>query len=73
MYGRGGWAESAEVVEETIAPAVGPLFKVKRVVVTVNHTFTILGPFATLVGGTFGTITMTAKAVMRTELASGGI
>jgi Flp pilus assembly protein TadG len=63
----------APVVETiTITPAGGALFTAKRVRVEVIHTFSLLGPIATLVHGTFGTVTMRSESVMRTEVASGG-
>ena len=58
------------VVSSTITPGGGAPFTTKKVTVTLNHTFTFLGPIATLFGGTFGTVTLTAASEMRVEVAS---
>ena len=49
----------------------GPVFTTMKVHVQVTHTFTLLGPIATLVGGTFGMVTLTAESVMRVEISGG--
>jgi hypothetical protein len=54
----------------TMTPAGGSLFTVMKVHVQVTHVFTLLGPIATLVGGTFGTVALTSQSVMRIEVAS---
>ena len=48
----------------------GPVFTTMKVHVQVTHVFTVLGPIATLVGGTFGTVALTSESVMRIEVAS---
>ena len=48
----------------------GTLFTAKKVHVQVTHVFTVLGPIATLVGGTFGTVALTSESIMRIEVAS---
>ena len=51
----------------------GPTIQVARVVVTYPSTSFLLGPFATLVGGTQpGTITLQAVSEMRLEAGAGG-
>ena len=60
------------VTPVTITPTGGALFTAMQVNVQVNHVFTILGPIANLVGGTFGTVALVSESVMRTEVASGG-
>lgn len=65
-------APPAAVVNETITPGTGTPFTTKKVTVTLNHTFTFLGPIATLFGGTFGTVTLPVSSLMRTEVAAGG-
>lgn len=64
-------AEPAVVTTETVNPGVGAVFPAKRVHVRVTHTFTLLGPIATLVGGTFATVDLTSESVMRSEVAGG--
>ena len=54
----------------TMTPAGGSLFTAMKVHVQVTHVFTLLGPIATLVGGTFGTVALTSESVMRIEVAS---
>jgi hypothetical protein len=54
------------------APGGGALFAVMRVQVQVIHTFTLLGPIAALVGGSFGTVPLVSESVMRTEVSTGG-
>jgi Flp pilus assembly protein TadG len=60
------------VANGIIAPGSGAPFTTKRVTVTLPHTFTYLGPIATMFGGSFGTVTLTATSEMRTEVAAGG-
>ena len=59
------------VVDGIITPGSGAPFTTKKITVTLPHTFTYLGPIATLFGGTFGTVTLTATSEMRTEVAAG--
>ena len=59
------------IVDDLITPGSGAPFTAKKVTVALNHTFTYLGPIATLFGGTFGTVTLTATSEMRTEVAAG--
>ena len=55
----------------TITPVGGgAVFTAMKVHVQVPHVFTLLGPIATLVGGTFGTVPLTSESVMRIEVAS---
>ena len=60
------------VVDDVVTPGSGTPFTAKKVTVTLTHTFTFLGPIATMFGGTFGTVTLTATSEMRTEVAAGG-
>jgi Flp pilus assembly protein TadG len=60
------------VADDVITPPSGTPFTTKVVTVTLPHTFTYLGPIATLFGATFGTVTLTASAEMRAEVAAGG-
>jgi Flp pilus assembly protein TadG len=60
------------VADDVITPASGTPFTTKVVTVTLPHTFTYLGPIATLFGATFGTVTLNARAEMRAEVAAGG-
>jgi hypothetical protein len=53
--------------------AAPPAIPIACVIVTVNHSFTYLGPIATLVGGSFGSTVLRGVAVMRTEMAAGGV
>ena len=56
----------------TITPVGGgAVFTAMNVHVEVDYTFTLLGPIATLVGGTFGMVTLTAESVMRVEISGG--
>ena len=50
----------------------GAVFTTMKVHVQVTHTFTLLGPIATMVGGTFGTVPLTSESVMRVEVSGGG-
>jgi Flp pilus assembly protein TadG len=50
----------------------GALFTAMKVHVQVTHVFTLLGPIATMVGGTFGTAALTSESVMRVEVSGGG-
>jgi Flp pilus assembly protein TadG len=50
----------------TVTPTLA--FNAVTVTVTYPYAYTIFGPIARLVGGTFGTTTLTAVAVMRSEL-----
>ena len=52
-------------------PGGGAPFRIRTVRVRVTHEFTLLGPIATLVGGTFGEVVLTAESVMRSEVAGG--
>ena len=58
------------VVSQITMTPVDTLFTLKKVHVQVTHVFTVLGPIATLVGGTFGTVALTSESVMRIEVAS---
>jgi len=52
----------------TVDPgAGGPVFVAERVTVTYTHPFQFIGGVAQLVGGSFGSIPMTAIATMRRE------
>ena len=44
-----------------------PTYQTVNVEVQQDYTFFILGPIAPLVGGSFGTITLTARSAMRVE------
>ena len=50
----------------------GAVFTTMKVHVQVDHMFTLLGPIAAMVGGTFGTVPLTAESVMRVEVSGGG-
>jgi TadE-like protein len=68
-------APETTVDDETITPgppSTGPAFRVKKVTVTLPHTFVYLGPLARVFGGTFGTIQLKAISVMRSEVGGGG-
>jgi Flp pilus assembly protein TadG len=66
-------APTATVEFETPpAPPGGASFSVAKVHVQLTHTFQFLGPIAQLVQASFGTVTLTADSVMRTEVAAGG-
>lgn len=57
----------------TITPAGGGVpYTAVSVTVESDHTFSFLAPIAALFGGDFGTVTLTATSVMRTEVAAGG-
>jgi Flp pilus assembly protein TadG len=60
------------VVPETLTTSGGTALTAIKVTVTLDHTFTFLGPFAAAFGGTFGTTTLTAVSEMRTEVGAGG-
>ena len=60
------------VVSQITMTPVDTLFTLKKVHVQVTHVFTVLGPIATLVGGTFGTVPLTSESVMRVEVSGGG-
>ena len=70
--GGAGGTPTTTVVDEVLTPVSGPSFTAKKVTVTLTHTFSYLGPIATLFGGSFGTVTLTAISEMRTEVAGGG-
>jgi Flp pilus assembly protein TadG len=50
----------------TVATSAGT-FTARQVTVTYNYAFVVLGGVAPLFGGSFGTINLTARSVMRTE------
>ena len=58
---------------ETLTPALpnGNCVVVKRVVVTYNHNYFFVGGIATWFGSSLGTRTLTGRAAMRQETASG--
>lgn len=56
------------VTQVTIPLASGKTVSAFQVTVTYPHTFSILGPIAGYFGGTFGTITVTARSAMRVEM-----
>jgi Flp pilus assembly protein TadG len=63
-----GLATITPVTQDLVINATtGATVRVVRVTVTYPHTFSLLGPMATLFGGTFGTITLTAVSTMRVE------
>ena len=56
------------VTYPTVDPGGGrPTYVTVNVMVQHPHTFFILGPISRLVGGSFGTITLTARSAMRVE------
>ena len=55
-------------VAATTLSANGVNWPATEVTVTYDHQFTFLGPFAAFVGGSFGTTSLAAQSVMRTEL-----
>jgi Flp pilus assembly protein TadG len=54
-----------------VTPTSGPVFNAMTVTVRSDYTFSLLGPIASTFGGSFGTVTLTATAVMRAETAGG--
>jgi Flp pilus assembly protein TadG len=52
--------------------AGGPTLSGKKVQVSYTHTYLFIGPIAALFGGSFTTLPITATAIMRQEMASGG-
>ena len=59
----------------TLTPGAGPPFQARRVQVSLDSRFLVLGPLVSLVGGgggAFGTITLSATSTMRMEAASAG-
>jgi hypothetical protein len=54
-----------------MTPPGGAAFTAMKVHVQVTYAFTLLGPIATLVGGTFGTVPLISESVMRIEVAGG--
>ncbi len=61
------------IARASIAPVGGGTpFTVVTVTVSYPHQFMFLSPIAALFGGGFGTMTLTARSVMRAELAAGG-
>ena len=60
------------VVSQITMTPVDTLFTLKKVHVQVPHVFTLLGPIAAMVGGTFGTVQLTSESVMRVEVSGGG-
>jgi Flp pilus assembly protein TadG len=66
----GGLSEAViQPVEVTTAPETGPdgsTYAVKTVTARVNHSFSMIAPFAT----SYGTVPLTGIAVMRVEVAA---
>lgn len=58
---------SATVTVNRISVGAGTPFFAVEVVATATHTPLVLGSAAQLVGGTFGTVTLSARAAMRIE------
>ena len=57
-------------VTDTTFSAAGGTWQAKQVDVSYFHTYTFLGPVASLVSGSFSSVTLTAQATMRTEAAT---
>jgi Flp pilus assembly protein TadG len=56
-----------------VSPCAGCApFNAVAVTVKVNYTFSLVSPIATIFGSSFGTLSLTAKSVMRSEIAAGG-
>jgi Flp pilus assembly protein TadG len=52
-------------------PGPAPSFEAARVVVRTTHAYLVLGPLVSLIGGgSFGTLTLTARSTMRAEAGS---
>ena len=47
-------------------------FSAVSVTVTMNYTFSLVSPIASIFGSTFGTVALKATSVMRSEIAAGG-
>lgn len=60
------------VVTPTTFSAAGLTFTARQVDVSHSHDYTFLGPVAAWVGGSFGTITLNARATMRLETSTSG-
>lgn len=60
------------VLSCSIAAGAATPLSGKRVSVTYSHSYLFLGPIAAIFGGNFSTVPITAVAIMRDELASGG-
>jgi Flp pilus assembly protein TadG len=60
-----GAGATVTVARITVGPGAG--FSAVEVVATAQHTPLVLGSAARLVGGTFGTVTLRARAAMRIE------
>ena len=54
-------------VIDVVAPAPAAPFEAREVQVTILHQYTILGPLASLVGGSFSNVPLTGRSVMRIE------
>jgi len=50
-----------------ITPTGYPSYNARDVRVTIFHQFSFLGPIATLVGGSYSSVALTGRAVMRVE------
>lgn len=65
--GSGDCQVAAPVVDVTTPAGT---FEARDVSVTTFHTFSFLSPIASLVGGSFGTVPLTGRAVMRVEVGA---
>ena len=63
---------TTKVEDDVITPDGGQPFTVKKVTVTIDHTFSILAPFAKVLASSGATATLEAVSIMRTEVVAGG-
>lgn len=59
------------VANQSLPTGTGPNVKVVDVTVTYPYNMAVLGPIGSLFGGSFGTVTLTATSIMRTESGAG--
>ena len=57
-------------VEDVPVATPAGVFTARSVLVNYTYSFTVLGPVGSVFGGSFGTVPLKAKAVMRTEAAA---
>ena len=62
---------TATVAHRSVPTGTGPNVSVVDVTVTYPYTMSVLGPIGSLFGGSFGTVTLTSTATMRTEAGAG--
>jgi len=60
-------AADIDVDDVTVPVATGPSLPSKRVTVTFTHTYMFFPSFATMFGGSFGSVALVAVSEMRTE------